>query len=146
MGTSSSRDVKIELQWCMFWESGPVRVGGLCRNESGEVQWAFSGSIGVCDATEAEVKAAFYGIKKFSGGCLDNVIVEGDSLNVMRWLKGGVAPPWRFLAFFDEIEELISGSSTVINHVRRTANEKADLLARRGVGSDSLQWFDHLPP
>ncbi|XP_077251795.1 uncharacterized protein LOC143891022 [Tasmannia lanceolata] len=137
---------KLNFDGASFGNPGPAEVGGLCHNGEGVVQWAFFGSIGVCDDSEAEVKVVFHGIKKIIGDCLDKVIIEGDSLNVIQWLKGGVAPRWRFLPFIDEIHEIISGSSAILKHVRRAANEKADLLAKRGVNSDSLQLFDYLPP
>ncbi|XP_077231914.1 uncharacterized protein LOC143865261 [Tasmannia lanceolata] len=146
MGTASSWYFKLNFDGASFGNPGPAGVGGLCRNGEGVVQRAFFGPIRVCDASEAEVMAVFYGIKKISGDFLDKVIIKGDILNVIRWLKGGVVPPWRFLPFIDEIHEIISGSTAVLKHVRRAANEKADLLAKRGVNSDSLQWFDLLPP
>ncbi|XP_077232067.1 sm-like protein LSM2 isoform X1 [Tasmannia lanceolata] len=61
------------------------------------------------------------------------IIVEGDSLNVISWLKGGVPPPLRFDAMFDEIDDLIAGSFIDINHLQRSANGEADSLARGGL-------------
>ncbi|XP_077228667.1 uncharacterized protein LOC143861667 [Tasmannia lanceolata] len=138
--------LKINFDGACFGNPGPAGVGGLCCDEFGEILWAFSGPIGVCDSSEAEVKAAYFGIKKLSKKVLDHIIVKGDSLNVIRWLKGGVAPPWRFLALFDEIEDFVAGSAIVFNHVWRSANEKADVLTKQGVGRESIIWFDLLPP
>ncbi|XP_077249126.1 uncharacterized protein LOC143888564 [Tasmannia lanceolata] len=138
--------LKINFDGAFFGNPGTAGVGGLCRDEFGEILWAFSGPIGVCDSSEAEVKAAYFGIKKLSREVLDHIIVEGDSLNVIRWLKSGVAPPWRFLALFDEIEDFVAGSAIVFNHVWRSANEKEDGLAKQRVGRESILWFDHLPP
>ncbi|XP_077225916.1 uncharacterized protein LOC143859117 [Tasmannia lanceolata] len=47
---------------------------------------------------------------------------------------------------FDEIEDLTAGSAIGFQHVRRSANDKADALAKRGVSGGSIIWFDHLPP
>ncbi|XP_077215790.1 uncharacterized protein LOC143850421 [Tasmannia lanceolata] len=138
--------VKLNFDGACFGNLGPAGVGGLCRNDHGEVEWAYSGPIGSFDASEAEVRAVFYGIKGLKGEMLDKTIVEGDSLNVIRWLKGGVPPPWRFSSIFDEIDDLISGSSIVFKHGRRSANGEADSLARRGVRCLDLEWFDYLPP
>ncbi|XP_077225823.1 uncharacterized protein LOC143859035 [Tasmannia lanceolata] len=138
--------LKLNFDGACFGNPGLAGVGGLCREDSGKVLWAFCGPIGECNVTEAEVKAAFQGLKTIRRDSLKNLIIEGHSLNVIRWLKGGVVPPWRFLALFDEMEEIIADSNIELNHVWRSANEKEDLLARRGVGSDFLRWFDHLPP
>ncbi|XP_077239686.1 uncharacterized protein LOC143880579 [Tasmannia lanceolata] len=135
--------LKINFDGACFGNPGPAGVGGLCRDE---IPWVFSGPIGVCDSSEAEVKEAYFGIKKLSREVLDHIIVERDSLNVIRWLKDGAVPPWRFLVSFDEIEDFVAGSAIVFNHVWRSANEKADVLAKQGVGRESILWFDHLPP
>ncbi|XP_077217829.1 uncharacterized protein LOC143852327 [Tasmannia lanceolata] len=124
---------------------GPAGVGGLCRDDAGKVLWAFWGPLVVTGATEAEVQAVFNGIKKVGRDCLKSVIVEGDSFNVIRWLRGGVAPPWRFLDLFDEMKDILAESDIELIHVRRSANEKADALARRGVVCNSMNWSDQFP-
>ncbi|XP_077240349.1 uncharacterized protein LOC143881246 [Tasmannia lanceolata] len=121
-------------------------IGGLCRNDKGGILWAYSGPIGVADSNEAEVRAVHSGIKYLDRSAFDKIIVEGDSLNVICWLSGEAIPPWRFLPFFEEIEDLVQGSSIVFDHVRRTANAEADSLAKGGVFRTDLEWFDYLPP
>ncbi|XP_077252022.1 uncharacterized protein LOC143891303 [Tasmannia lanceolata] len=125
---------------------GPSGIGGLLRNEGGEVIWAFRGPIGVADANEAEVKAMYHGIKLLQNVDLNKIEVEGDSLNVIRWLRGSKAIPWRFASLFDEIRERIGVASVSFCHVRRSANAEADRLAREGVSKESFELFDFLPP
>ncbi|XP_077223372.1 uncharacterized protein LOC143856976 [Tasmannia lanceolata] len=138
--------IKLNFDGSCLGNPGPSGVGGLCRDSSCLVMWAYFGPIGICDSSEAEVRAAFHGIKHLNKDSYNKVVVEGDSLNVISWLSGKVAPPWRFLSFFDEISDLTFGSSIAFNHVRRSANGEADALARSGVHRLSLEWFDYLPP
>ncbi|XP_077241786.1 uncharacterized protein LOC143882203 [Tasmannia lanceolata] len=138
--------LKINFDGSSLGNPGPAGIGGLARNSAGVVSWAFAGPIGRSDSSEAEVKAAFQGIHRLSKDMFDKVIVEGDSSNVISWLSGKIAPPWRFLSFFEEIADLVSASSIVFKFVRRSANGEADSLARSGVHKEGLEWFDHLPP
>ncbi|XP_077242065.1 uncharacterized protein LOC143882471 [Tasmannia lanceolata] len=137
--------LKIKFDGACFGNPGPAGVGGLCRDDAGKVLWSFWGPLGVTDATEAEVQAAFNGIKKVSRDRPKSVIVEGDSFNVIRWLRGGMAPPWRFLDLFDEMEDILVESNIELIHVRRSANGKTDALARRGVVCMSMNWSDQFP-
>ncbi|XP_077228528.1 uncharacterized protein LOC143861493 [Tasmannia lanceolata] len=62
----------------------PLGIGGLLRDEDGVVLWAFRGPIGVAEASEAEFHAAHQDIKMLQNVDLNKVVVEGDSLNVIR--------------------------------------------------------------
>ncbi|XP_077232171.1 uncharacterized protein LOC143867003 [Tasmannia lanceolata] len=125
---------------------GPTGIGGVLRASSSETIWAFWGPVGTADASEAEVRAAHQGLKSLNRDLLDKTIVEGDSLKVVRWLKGVSVPPWRFAHLFYEIQDKIGDSSIILKHIRRLANDVADRLARQGAGRESLILFDFLPP
>ncbi|XP_077249330.1 uncharacterized protein LOC143888817 [Tasmannia lanceolata] len=129
----SDGQMKLNFDGSSLGNPGESGIGGLCRNDKGEVLWAYSGPIGVADSNEAEVRAVHSGIKYLDRSAFDKIIVERDSLNVIRWLSGEASPPWRFLPFFEEIEDLVHGSSIVFDHVRRSANAEADSLAMGGV-------------
>ncbi|XP_077240382.1 uncharacterized protein LOC143881282 [Tasmannia lanceolata] len=137
--------LKTNFDGACFGNPGPAGVEGLCRDDAGMVLSTFWGPLGVTDAKEAEVQAAFNDIKKVSKDHLKRVIVKVDSFNVIRWLRGGVVPSRRFLDLFDEMEDILAESDIELIHVRRSANEKADALARRGVVCNSVNWFDQFP-
>ncbi|XP_077252633.1 uncharacterized protein LOC143892045 [Tasmannia lanceolata] len=138
--------LKINFDGSSLGNPGQAGIGGFVRSSAGVVSWAFAGPIDRSDSSEAEVKAAFQGIKRLSRDMFDKVIVEGDSSNVISWLSGKITPPWRFLSFFEEIADLVLGSSIVFKFARRSANGEADSLARASVHKEGLEWFDHLPP
>ncbi|XP_077232486.1 uncharacterized protein LOC143869814 [Tasmannia lanceolata] len=137
---------KLNFDGSSLGNPGPAGIGGVLRNSEGDVVQAFSEPIGVADSTEAEVRAAYQGFLMLGSERVANTIVEGDSVNVIRWLKGSVNPPWRFLRLFDEIKDISVGCSVDFLHVRRSANEIADSLAKVGVVKQSLELFDFLPP
>ncbi|XP_077212826.1 uncharacterized protein LOC143847935 [Tasmannia lanceolata] len=146
MDASSQGFMKLNFDGSRLGNPGPTGIGGLLRNELGEVICASVGPIGVADATEVEVCTAHQGIKLVARDCLDNVMVEGDSLNVIHWLEGSQKPPWRFDRFFYEIFNWSGSFSMVFHHVHRSANKEPDSLAGEGVSKDSLALFDSLPP
>ncbi|XP_077223042.1 uncharacterized protein LOC143856662 [Tasmannia lanceolata] len=137
---------KLNFDGSSLGNPGPAGIGGVLRNSEGEVVKAFSGPLGVADSTEAELRAAYQGFLVLGRERLAHSLVEGDSVNVIRWLKGSVSPPWRFLRIFDEIKDLSVGCSVDFLHVRRSANDIADRLAKEGVVNQSLELFDYLPP
>ncbi|XP_077215580.1 uncharacterized protein LOC143850200 [Tasmannia lanceolata] len=138
--------IKLNFDGSCFGNPGPAGIGGLSKDSRGGVSWAFAGPLGITDSSEAEVRAAYQGIKRLSVDSYHRKIVEGGSSNVIGWLSGRVAPPWRFLSYFEEIHDLISESSLVCKYVRRGANGEADSLAKSGVLREGLEWFDFLPP
>ncbi|XP_077251403.1 uncharacterized protein LOC143890566 [Tasmannia lanceolata] len=138
--------LKLNFDWSSLGNPGPAGIGGVLRNDRGELIWAFAGPIGVTDSTEAEVRAAHQGIKLFVNERLSNVVIEGDSPNVIRWLNGAGSHPWRFDYHFDEMLDWMRSSTFLFRHVRRSANSMADALARDGVTLKDLAHYDSLPP
>ncbi|XP_077232383.1 uncharacterized protein LOC143869472 [Tasmannia lanceolata] len=125
---------------------GPAGIGGLLRDENGDVIWAFSGPIGVAGSNEVEVQAIYQGICFLQSEDLNRVEIEGDSLNVIRWVREKHLVLWRFAALFDEIQDRVGSSSISFNHIRRTANGEANKLARERVHMERVELFDFLPP
>ncbi|XP_077239748.1 uncharacterized protein LOC143880655 [Tasmannia lanceolata] len=137
---------KLNFDGSSLGNPGPAGIGGVLRDDKGEVIWSFAGPIGIADSNEAEVPAAHQGIKLLEVEYLNNVVVEGDSINVIRWLSGSHRFLWRFTDLFNEILDIIGDSQVEFNHARRSANEEADSQARRGVALESLEKFDYLSP
>ncbi|XP_077249412.1 uncharacterized protein LOC143888916 [Tasmannia lanceolata] len=122
-------------------------VGGVVlRDHEGLVIWAFAGPIGIANADEAEVRAVHQGIKLLVGGRWNNIVVEGDSDSVVRWLSKPLGWPWGFDHLFNEIRDLVGAMEISFRHVKRSANEVADRLARVWVSLEELEIYDELPP
>ncbi|KAL4191113.1 hypothetical protein AMTRI_Chr07g28100 [Amborella trichopoda] len=63
--------------------------------------------------------------------------VEGDSLNVIQWAKGEVAPPLD-IRKHHEIHVHCHAAPVTFQHVPRMANDLADLHVRAIAGVSSL--------
>ncbi|XP_077225752.1 uncharacterized protein LOC143858925 [Tasmannia lanceolata] len=123
--------LKLNFDGSSFGNPGDAGIEGLCRDSKEDVLWV---------ANEAEVRAVNRGIKFLDNSLLDKVIVEGDSSNVVRWFLGAASPPWRFLSFFEEIDDIVLDSSIMFKHVRRSTNSDADSLARIFENPSALQY------
>ncbi|XP_077219709.1 uncharacterized protein LOC143853895 [Tasmannia lanceolata] len=137
---SSERKQKMVQKWDLplnfdgssFGNPGLAGIRWVLRDEHDNVIWAYAGPIGIADASEAEVRAARQGIKTIAEKGVYKVIIEGDSLNVIRWLQGSKKNPWRLDNFFDEIADCFISISMPFKNVLRSANEMTDKLARLG--------------
>ena len=76
--------------------------------------------------------------------CCSNVIVEADSkitINSVKRINCGTRPKkvfnrWKLIMVYQRIHVHLQGLRTVsFNHVRRSANKLADLLANQGVNN-----------
>ncbi|XP_077240345.1 uncharacterized protein LOC143881241 [Tasmannia lanceolata] len=145
-----SRDpgmLKLNFDGSSLGNPGSSGIGEVLRDELGKVRWAFVGPIGVANSSEVEVRAVHRGIRLLENEDLNKVVVvEEDSLNVIRWLKGSHVHPCQFARFFDEILDRVGEANISFKHFRRSANGDADRLARDGVSREVLEPFDFLPP
>ncbi|XP_010259711.1 PREDICTED: uncharacterized protein LOC104599039 [Nelumbo nucifera] len=66
---------------------GPSGIGGGLRDENGNIIAMFSSSIGVGDSLRAQVLAALEGVQRAKDLKVKKLIVEGDSMVVVSWLK-----------------------------------------------------------
>ena len=91
--------LKFNVDGASRGKPGPTGIGGVLRNNKGEVLLMFS-KHGVCDSNEAEVLAVLEGIRLFSRRYGGPVVVESDSSNVVAWVSKPKANPWKWLVGF----------------------------------------------
>ncbi|XP_077234187.1 uncharacterized protein LOC143876359 [Tasmannia lanceolata] len=103
--------LKLDFDGSSMGNPIPSGIGRVLRDEFGAVRWAFAGPIGVADANEDEVRAIHQGIKLLVKEDMNRLVLEGDSFNVIRWLKGSHSYPWRFVPYFDEIQDRVGEAS-----------------------------------
>ena len=111
---------------------GPAGIGGVLRNDKGEVLLMFSKSVGIRDSNEAESLAILEALRIFSTSFHGPLLVESDSTNAVGWLLKPDSRPWNFQFHFNEMKKI---SSLVVSfgHVLRRANSIADALVKQGV-------------
>ncbi|XP_077253864.1 protease Do-like 5, chloroplastic, partial [Tasmannia lanceolata] len=77
---------KLNFEGSSFGNPGPSGIWRVLKDDKGMTRWAFSGPIVVADSNETELKAALQGIICSYASIPSRLIVEGDSLNVVRWM------------------------------------------------------------
>jgi len=123
---------KMNFDAAIFNEKGRSGFGAMIRNEHGEVMAAlFAIGPSVLGSEEAETLACRKAMEFFVGAEFTELIIEGDSNNVMRALSSsspGLSVVGNVVA---DIQCLICGLRRVsINWVKGDCNRVAHVLAR----------------
>jgi hypothetical protein len=95
-----------------------------------------------------EALGAWFGVSLSSEWGFQNMICEGDSLEVVSALRK-TGPDWSCKGtLIDDTKALFHRFSTIeIRHVKRMANTGAHLLAKFALScNDSLVWWEMCPP
>lgn len=101
---------------------------------------AYSGPLGRGDAVQAKMKALLTGLRiVHSKELMDKTItIEGDSANVIGWMKNGKPGPWRISHLIKEAVFLASSINILFAWIPREANSVANGLAKKGVNKEVL--------
>lgn len=123
-------------------------IGGVLRNHRGEFICIFSTPIPTMEINNAKVNAIFRAIQiSLLNDCrihLDNMIIESDSLNAVRWCRSPDEGPWNLNFHLNLIRNtLIQNQSISLIHNPRSSNHVADALAKQGLHrtSEFLAWI-----
>ncbi|EOY17318.1 Uncharacterized protein TCM_036481 [Theobroma cacao] len=116
---------------------GPTGIGGIIRNESGEVKINFSKPIGMDDSSQVEIMAVkevilIFFTSKWKESHL--LIIESDASNVVNWVNNGSQVPWRlrkWVILIKRIKEQLGPWE--IKHVPRETNQEANTLAKNAM-------------
>lgn len=96
------------------------------------MKFAFAAHLGRGTNNHVELRALLMGLCKCRNLGFDNIILELDSLLVVKWLKDGKCSLWYLEDFWEEISEILSQLNFQFQHVFREGNMAADFLARMG--------------
>ena len=90
----------------------------------------FSKNVGIKESNEAKVLAILEALRIFSFTLKENLIVESDSSNAIRWASKAERGPWRLQYYFNEIKALSFSIKVSLSHIYRSANFMANSLAK----------------
>ncbi|EOX94803.1 Uncharacterized protein TCM_004414 [Theobroma cacao] len=117
--------------------SGDSEIGGILRNEHGDVLILFSKSIGVCDSNKTELMAVREAalIYPASRWCTSHsLFIESDKQNVVNWITSPNKVPWRLRQLIAQTLNILGKiKKWDIKHTMGLANNEADTLAKEGV-------------
>lgn len=84
---------------------------------------------------EAELRALRMGLREYAQLNLSNIIAEGDSSFVIRWVLGLWRPPRCLANVIDEVLESVLKLKVSFSHVKQSSNVLADSLAKKEDGT-----------
>ncbi|KAL0006865.1 hypothetical protein SO802_008367 [Lithocarpus litseifolius] len=141
--------VKINFDGAVFSDVNKSGVGAVARNCNGAVLASMSQQIPQAyKPEEVEALAARFALQfALDIGCT-NLILEGDSKNLMTWLSNDSEVLSYGGLLLDDIRRLSSFFSQLhYSHIRREGNNVAHSLARYAAHiSDFLVWMENVPP
>eukprot|EP00268_Persea_americana_P051309 TRINITY_DN5655_c1_g1_i3.p1 TRINITY_DN5655_c1_g1~~TRINITY_DN5655_c1_g1_i3.p1 ORF type:complete len:113 (+),score=19.38 TRINITY_DN5655_c1_g1_i3:207-545(+) len=100
---------------------------------------SFSGLGSSNSANVAEllaIKAGLRGAKRLN---IQILIIEGDSFCAIQWASGVAKEPWKVTGVVWEISDLAKGIQVSFSHIDRSANSKAERLAKEGASHHDLR-------
>ncbi len=123
-------------------ETGKTGGGGILRDHTGKIIFAFSIPFGYGTNNMAELKAASYGLEWCQQHGYKRIALEVDSELLCNWINNIINTPWRCYPTIQQILQIKSKLEYFhCNHIFREANCTADLLAKWSYTSDIPQHF-----
>ncbi|XP_058106475.1 uncharacterized protein LOC131249721 [Magnolia sinica] len=113
----------------------PSGGGGICRNESRELIFAFSRGYGVGPNNAAELRAISDGLSLCTSSGLKAVEVETDSRLVVGMINGVSLSSSKWKLWLNQIANSSHSSSSIFRAIFREGNAPVDTVARLGSSS-----------
>lgn len=123
-------------------------IGGVLRNNNGDFICIFSTPIPPMEINNAEVNAIYRALQITIGSLHkvqpENLVIESDSLNAVKWCTASEGGPWNLNFHFNFIRNIQQRyPSLLITHQVRSANHVADSFAKQGLhrNSEFIAWL-----
>nr|XP_016487427.1 PREDICTED: uncharacterized protein LOC107807533 [Nicotiana tabacum] len=133
--------VKINTNESFLQGEGKVGLGGVIRDEYGDIIMAFSISVIAKNHNIAEAQAALVGLNWCKQNGFNQAILELDSLNIVEILRKDSDTNYKLSHIVNKIKETISMLNIQSNHCYREANQLPDSLAKRAVETQQPSHF-----
>lgn len=122
---------------------------GFCvRDFRGDVLYAEADTIGKATNLMAEATAVFRALQFVSRNTCQNIVLESDSLSILKFLKNEWRVPWEIIDVIEDTLELMQQKTVKLSHTFREGNQLADYLANYAmeqVGKSQFWGFGQLP-
>ncbi|XP_015167662.1 14.7 kDa ribonuclease H-like protein [Solanum tuberosum] len=118
---------------------GKIGGGGILRDHTGSMVYAFTIPLGYGTNNQAETLAAIHGIEWCIQHGYRRIALEIDSELLTRWLTHSLKPPWQLQ---QGIQDLINLTRQLeffsCQHTYREANSTTDLLSKISHKTDVI--------
>ncbi|XP_019054578.1 PREDICTED: uncharacterized protein LOC109115242 [Nelumbo nucifera] len=131
---------KLNFDGSCLGNPDPSGIGGVIREENGNVLAVFSGPNQHGDVESSEMKAAVLGVEKAKEMGIYRLIIGGDSKIVIKWLKKGEGIIWQLRNELRRFKQASKEMVIQIRWIRRSSNSMADGLAKQGIQRQSMFW------
>ncbi|KAH0781476.1 hypothetical protein KY290_001074 [Solanum tuberosum] len=120
---------------------GSSAYGFCLRNNHGDLIYAVAENIGITTNMEAELRAILEGIKYCVAKKVEKLIVESDSLLIVKIIKEVWKVPWELADYFDDLKREMTKIEVTIQHIYREGNKLADYLANLAINASEMKTF-----
>ncbi|CAN1185855.1 Putative ribonuclease H protein At1g65750 [Linum perenne] len=113
--------------------TGQAATGGALRSSDGRLMDAFSGNLGKCSITRAEITGLVIGLERAWNLAVRDVAVQVDSACAVALLNGSWNLEHQHACILDRFRQLSARPWRVrVYHIYREGNHLVDFLARKG--------------
>ncbi|KAH0637696.1 hypothetical protein KY289_037611 [Solanum tuberosum] len=120
---------------------GPSSYGLCRRNSQGDLIYARAAGVGNTTNIEIESLAIYESFKYCWEKQVREVIIETDSLTLVKMLRGQWKIPWELVERGERIRKRLQRLNATIIHTFREANGVPDLLAKEVVESQNIKEY-----
>nr|XP_027083667.1 uncharacterized protein LOC113705965 [Coffea arabica] len=117
---------------------GRATGGGVLRNSSGRLMFAFYKEFGDKEVLVAENLAVLHGLQLCRDRQIQSLLVEVDSQALVQLIHSARVSKWPLCNTLHQIRHLLASLSSSVSHIFREANSSSDRLANWRRGMD---WF-----
>lgn len=120
----------------------------MIRDHKGILVAVYASKMGIQTNHFAEALSALWGLRIVQTHNIQNLILEGDSLNIINHLNQCSPPSWNIKDFILESISIFQTFNNIqIKHTYREGNKVVDAMANYGINVNHLIWdnSDHIP-
>ncbi|KAF5465389.1 hypothetical protein F2P56_015402 [Juglans regia] len=132
--------VKLNTDGCSLGNPGRSGIGGVIRDDQGNLRLAYAQQIPEGTNNNAELISLLHGLRNCREMGLQLVEVEMDSNILVNRLRKRNCGIWYLEDFWEEIMQLLSSTRYTVNHIYREGNGLADSLAKLGAAGSLSCW------
>lgn len=129
MGFPRSNGFKCNTDGACRGDPGISSYSFYLRDCHGDLVYAEAQEIGITTVMEAESSTIIWCLRYCSNRNIQNVIVETNSLSLLKIIRGIWQIPWHIMEHIEEIRTHMASIHAEIKHIFREANNLADSLA-----------------
>lgn len=129
---------KLNFDESVIGNPGPSSNVSVIRGSSTKCMLSFVGPSCFGSANKTELLAVRMGLRQPARLDLNSFVAEGDSLCAASWASGFSKLPWRLAVIAEEVLDLAVKLNVSFVHMRRSANEVVDSMAKEGFRRPEL--------